>query len=131
MRYASGVTSPRTAAERYLAERLRDPEYRASYESVRDRIGRIDAMMRAFDARREELALTKAELARRAGIKPEAVRRLFSSERQNPTLITVLALADALELDVIPVPRRAAAQGPGERPTTSRSGTAGTRPQTV
>lgn len=115
------MTSPRTAAERYLAERLQDPEYRAAYLAARDRIGRLDAMMRAFDARREELALSKAELARRAGIKPEAVRRLFSAERQNPTLSTVLALADALELDVVPMPRRMPAR---RRPATARSDTA-------
>jgi DNA-binding phage protein len=99
------VTSPRTAAERYLAERLRDPEYRRAYQSSRDRVSGIDAMMCALDDRRQELAISKAELARRAGIKPEAVRRLFSTERPNPTLVTVLALADALELDVVPVPR--------------------------
>jgi DNA-binding phage protein len=127
------MTTPRTAAERYLAERLQDPEYRAAYESVRDRIARIDAMIRAFDARREELALTKAELARRAGIQPEAVRRLFSSERQNPTLTTVLALADALELDVVPVPRAVPTgkSRPTGRTATSRSGTAGTPQRTA
>ena len=127
------MTSPRTEAERYLAERLRDPEYRVAYESVRDRIARIDSMIRAFDARREELALSKAELARRAGIKPEAVRRLFSSERQNPTLITVLALAEALELDVVPVPRKVTSRTgrPPSRTPTTRSGTSQTRRQTA
>jgi DNA-binding phage protein len=126
------MTRPRTAAEQYLAERLRDPEYRAAYESVRDRIARIDSMIRAFDARREELSLSKAELARRAGIAPEAVRRLFSSERHNPTLVTVLALADALELDVVSVPRKVTARTglPTSRAATSRSGSAGTRRQT-
>jgi DNA-binding phage protein len=127
------VTSPRTAAERYLAERLRDPEYRGAYQSVRDRISRIDTMMRALDDRREQLAISKAELARRAGIKPEAVRRLFSAERPNPTLVTVLALADALELDVVPV-ARSTAPTPSQSmrgATTSRSGTSGTRLRTV
>jgi DNA-binding phage protein len=127
------MTTPRTAAERYLAERLEDPEYRAAYESVRNRIARIDAMIRAFDARREELALSKAELARRAGIQPEAVRRLFSAERQNPTLTTMLALADALELDVVPVPRPVRVHGSRRtrRVTTSHSGTSGIPRQTA
>jgi DNA-binding phage protein len=126
------VTAPRTAAERYLAGRLQDPEYRRAYQSVRDRVSGIDAVMRALDARREELAISKAELARRAGVKPEAVRRLFSAERPNPTLITVLALADALELDVVPMPRRAGTAGDrGSGPVTpSRSGTDGTRLRT-
>jgi DNA-binding phage protein len=127
------MTTPRTEAERYLAERLLDPEYRVAYESVRDRIARIDSMIRAFDARREELALSKAELARRAGIKPESVRRLFSSERQNPTLITVLALAEALELDVVPVPRKVTSRTgrPPSRTPTTRSGPSETRRQTA
>ncbi len=127
------MTTPRTAAERYLAERLQNPEYRAAYENIRNRIARIDSMIRTFDARREELALTKAELARRAGIQPEAVRRLFSAERQNPTLVTVLALADALELDVVPVPRKGQPESgrrTGRTPT-SRSGAAGTPRQTA
>ncbi len=124
------MTPPRTAAERYLAERLNDREYLAAYRSARDRIGRIDAVMRALDARREELSISKADLARRAGIKPAAVRRLFSTELHNPTLATIIALADALELDVVPTrrkgtPRRAAAA------TATRSGTVGTRLQTA
>jgi len=124
------MTPPRTAAERYLAERLQDPDYRVEYTSVRDRISRIDAMIRAFDARRQELELSKAELARRAGIKPEAVRRLFSAEHHNPTLITVLALADALDLDVVPVPR-AAETAADRAATASPSDTVGTRRRTV
>ena len=30
--------------------------------------------------------MSKAEHARRAGVKPEAIRRLFSAEMPNPTL---------------------------------------------
>jgi DNA-binding XRE family transcriptional regulator len=92
-------------AERYLARRLEDPEYRRAYREARDRIDQIDSVIRAFDARREELDLTKAELARRAGVKPEAIRRLFSAEKPNPTLSTLVALAGALELEIRPVAR--------------------------
>lgn len=99
-----------TGAERYLAERLEDPEYRSAYESARERIGQIDSVIRAFDARRSELNLTKAELARRAGVKPEAIRRLFSSEKPNPTLATLVALASALDLEIRPEPRSARAK---------------------
>ena len=47
--------------------RLADPEYREVYEAARERIGQIDSVIRVMDARREELDLAKAELARRAG----------------------------------------------------------------
>jgi DNA-binding phage protein len=91
---------PRTAAERYLADRLRDPDYRAEYTRARRQIDQIDAVVRALDARRQTLELTKAELARRAGMKPEAVRRLFAAESPNPTLSTISSLAAALELEI-------------------------------
>jgi DNA-binding phage protein len=94
-----------TGVERYLARRLEDPEYRQAYRDARDRIDQIDSVIRAFDARRQELQLTKAELARRAGVKPEAIRRLLSAEQPNPTLSTLVALAGALDLEIRPVAR--------------------------
>jgi len=99
------MTEPRTGGERYLTERLSDPEYREAYQMARDRIDQVDRVIRAFDARRNELNLTKAELARRAGVKPEAIRRLFTSENPNPTLSTLVALAAALDLELRPEPR--------------------------
>lgn len=99
------MSTSRTGAERYLQHRLHDPEYREAYEDALERIKEVDTVIRAFDARREELQLTKADLARRIGVKPEAIRRLFSAERPNPTLATIVALARALDLDVQPTPR--------------------------
>ena len=111
----------RTGAERYLARRLEDPEYLQAYEEARERIEQIDSVIRALDARREELHLTKAELARRAGAKPEAIRRPFSAEKPNPTLATLVALAGALDLEIRPTPRR------GAPATGARSAVPGTR----
>jgi DNA-binding XRE family transcriptional regulator len=115
------MATAQTGAERYLARRLEDPEYRQAYEESRERIDQIDSVIRTFDARREELHLTKAELARRAGVKPEAIRRLFSAEKPNPTLTTLVALAGALDLEIRPVPRR------GVTTTQARSAASGTR----
>src|SRR3546814_7802458 len=88
-----------TGAERYLAGQLADPEYRDAYDEARRRIAQVDELVRALDGRRVELGLSKAELARRADLAPEAVRRLFSIESPNPTASTLAALADALELE--------------------------------
>jgi DNA-binding phage protein len=99
------MAEPRTAAERYLAERRKDPEYEAEYVAARERISRVDAFVRSLDARRQQLGLSKAELGRAAGVKPEAVRRLFTGDGRNPTLGTVVALANALDMDIVPVPR--------------------------
>ena len=98
------MATPRTGAERYLARRFDDLEYRKEYEAARDRIARVDAVVRVLDERRAAMGLTKAELARRAGMKPEALRRLFSVERPNPTLSTLVALAGALDLEIRPTP---------------------------
>ena len=81
------------------------PSTEAAYDEARRRINQVDALVRALDGRREELGLSKAELARRADLAPEAVRRLFSVDSPNPTAITLAALADALELDLVPTPR--------------------------
>ncbi len=106
LRYAALMAmKPRTGAAQYLAKQQKDPEYRAAYEKARRRIDQVDAIVRSLDDRREALGLTKAELARGADLAPEAVRRLFSVESPNPTAITLAALADALDLDLVPTPR--------------------------
>jgi DNA-binding phage protein len=115
-----------TGAERYLKARLDDPEYREAYERARHRIEQVDRVIRVLDERREQLSLSKAELARRAQMPPEAVRRLFSAERPNPTLQTLAAIAEALDLDLTPARRPGAA-----RATRARSGASGTRRRTA
>lgn len=112
-----------TGAERYFAEQKRDPEYRALYEEARRRIDQVDNLVRSLDARREALGLSKAELARRADLAPELVRRLFSVEAPNPTATTLASLALALDLDLVVAPCEAAAAI-----TRARSGAERTRP---
>lgn len=101
----SPMTSPPTGDERYLTARLGDPAYRKDYPAARERIARVNAVIQMLDDRRGAMGLTKAELARRAGMKPEAVRRLLSAECPNPTLNTVVALAEVLGLELRPEPR--------------------------
>lgn len=93
----------RTGAERYLAKRLEDPGYAAEFERVRARIAAIDAVLRTLDEERRAQELSKAELARRAGLRPEAVRRIFSQSSANPTMATLLAIAEALDLELRPM----------------------------
>src|SRR3546814_13679624 len=101
-----------TGAERYLAEQLVEPEYRDAYDEARRRIAQVDELVRALDGRRVELGLSKAELARRADLAPEAVRRLFSLESPHPTASTLPALADAPDPDLVPTPRPTAPAPP-------------------
>ena len=97
----------RTGAERYFAGRSAEAGYVEAYEDARRRVDAIDRLLRALDERREALGLSKSELARRAELAPEVVRRLFSVDRPNPTIATLMALADALGLELVPQSRRA------------------------
>ncbi len=96
----------RTAAERYFDEQMRDAEYAETYRQERARIDSIDAVLRALDERREKLGLSKAELARRASLRPEVVRRLLTAEQHNPTMSTIVAVANALDIELRPVVRK-------------------------
>ena len=79
----------------------------AHESTARRRVSQIDRLVHALDERREALGMTKAELARRADIAPEAVRRLFSADSPNPTIGTLTALADSLDLELVPQERTA------------------------
>jgi transcriptional regulator with XRE-family HTH domain len=116
-----------TGAERYFRERQQDPLYAAAYRDARRRIDDVDRIVRTIDERRAALGLTKAELARRIGTRPEAVRRLLSARHANPTLATVVALAHELNLDILALPTDRQA----EPVTPSRSVAAGTRRQSA
>jgi transcriptional regulator with XRE-family HTH domain len=86
---------------------MEDPAYRAAYEQARDRLARTDALVRSLEERRAARGLTKADLARKAGLAPEVVRRLFTMESPNPTAGTLVALADALDLELVTTPKKA------------------------
>lgn len=101
------TTEPRTGAERYFAKRAQETGFAPAYDEARQRIEQIDRLVRILDEQRESLGMTKAELARRAELAPEAVRRLFSAGSPNPTISTLTAIADALDMELIPRKRRA------------------------
>jgi len=91
---------PPTGAQRYFEARAASPEYREALEAARARITAVDKVVRALDERRKVLGLSKAELARQAGMRPEVVRRLLGPGPSNPTLATVISLASAMSLDI-------------------------------
>lgn len=90
-------TRPRTGFDLHMEQQLRDPEFRHAYEKERQEIDAVDALVRALDATREEKGISKAELARRLGMKPELLRRLFTADAPNPTMATVLKIVTALD----------------------------------
>jgi DNA-binding phage protein len=90
--------------DRLLADRMKDPEFRAEFERASREIKAIDAIVNELDSLRTTHGMTKAELAREIGKNPASVRRLFTAPA-NPELRTVVAMADALDADVVIVPR--------------------------
>jgi len=83
---------------------MKDPEFRAEFERARREIEAIDAIVNELDSLRTTHGMTKAELAREIGKNPASVRRMFTAPA-NPELRTVMAMADALDADVVIVPR--------------------------
>jgi DNA-binding phage protein len=90
--------------DRHLAAQMKDPAFRAEFERASREIQAIDAIVNTLDSLRATQGLSKAELAREIGKNPASVRRLLTA-RSNPELRTVVAMADALDADVVIVPR--------------------------
>lgn len=101
------MTGSKTGFDRFLAEKLRDPAFRAEYESARAEISATDEVIRALESARARIGISKAELARRMSVKPEIVRRLLTDDHGNPTIATVLSVASTLGYHLELVPNRA------------------------
>ena len=96
--------------ERRRERRMQDPQYRAAYERAARELAQTDAVIRQLDALREDLGISKAELARRVNRNASSVRRLFTASQVRPELPLIAALADALGAELRVVPRTAEAQ---------------------
>jgi DNA-binding phage protein len=97
----------RTGFDSYFDKRMQDPAFADEYATASAEIATIDKLVRLLDATRVAADMPKAELARRISAKPEIVRRLFTTASPNPTMATVLKVADALGLTLQLVPKRA------------------------
>ena len=112
------MTSRKTAVDKYFARRMKDPRFAAAYRAARAEIDATDELIRALDAARAVGGFTKAELARRLGVRPETIRRLFTAPGGNPTMVTVLKVAMALGHHLELVPN--VAKGAGRRAAPER-----------
>ena len=82
--------------EQIRERRMQSPEFRDRYHRTRRSIATVQEVIELIDAQRREAGLSKAALARRAGINPAALRRLLTSRSSNPTLQTVVEVLNAL-----------------------------------
>jgi transcriptional regulator with XRE-family HTH domain len=93
---------------------MKDPEYQEAYERAAREIVQADAVIRALDALRIELRISKAELARRVNRNASSVRRLFTTNQARPELPLVVTLANALGAELRVVPRASETKRPTE-----------------
>lgn len=102
----------KTGFDKFFDEQMTRPSFAEDYSQARAEVDAIDQLVRALDDAREQLGLTKADLARAISAKPEIVRRLFTAEAPNPTLSTVVKVAIALgyKLQLVPAPEKARAR---------------------
>ena len=83
---------------------MKDGEFATAYTEARAGIDSVDAFMRSLEAAREQAEVSKAELARRTGTRPESMRRLLTTKAANPTLATVMNVARSLGYKLALVP---------------------------
>ncbi len=90
------------AFEEFLGGKLADPAFKASFERKLAKVKSITEVLHVIESVRAQQSIPKAEVARRMDRKPEAVSRLLRGQGANPTLDTLVELADAigLELDI-------------------------------
>lgn len=91
-----------TTYNEFLAEQLKDPEFKAEWEALQPQKAIVQAMI---DARRKT-GLTQKQLAERTGIAQSDISRLENGSA-NPSLNTLSRLADGLgmQLEIEFIPR--------------------------
>jgi transcriptional regulator with XRE-family HTH domain len=80
--------------EQRLQERLKNKEFATGYREMDAEL----ELIHAIDTVRKYKNMSQEELATRMGKKREAVSRLLSSDKINPTLNTLIELLSALRL---------------------------------
>ena len=82
-----------------------DRERALAFAIERARIAAIDDAVNALADVLQEQGVSKAEVARRIGIEPSAMRRLFSSGDRNPRHSTLATTAAALgyRFELVPI----------------------------
>src|SRR4051794_6161348 len=106
--------------DRFFADKKKNPQYAETYRRARREIDAIDGVVRVLDSARKRAGMSKAELARQAGMSSQMVRRFFTAGAQNPTLATVARLAGVLGFELKLAERTSATRSSGRAADTRR-----------
>lgn len=91
--------------EQRIAEMKADPTSRHAAAGDIFRHKLTIALLDLIESKRTSMGLTKADLARAAGLNPASVRKILTSPSANPRLSTLIEFANALDCDLVLVPR--------------------------
>lgn len=104
-----------------LTADLADPAFRQQYLLESERIATIDRIISQLEEVREQLGMSKADLARAIGRSPESIRRLMTAKSINPQLSLVAEIASALGYRVTLSPMTAAERREVAEPLRART----------
>jgi DNA-binding Xre family transcriptional regulator len=91
-------TQDSTTFANLLGQTFQSAEEQRAFERDVIKLVAFAELLKALDDIRESENVSKAELARRVGIKPSVVSRLFNGAGKNVQLDTVTDVADALDV---------------------------------
>ncbi len=91
-------TTDSAAFANLLGETFQSADEQRAFERDVIKLVAFAELLKALDDIRDSEHVSKAELARRVGIKPSVVSRLFNGEGKNVQLDTVADVADALDV---------------------------------
>ena len=100
----------KTGFDKFFDAQMKSPSVSKEYAKARAEIDAIDTFMRTLDALREKQSLSKASLAKKMETSDAVVRRLLTSRNANPTLETVMKMAEVLgyRVELVRAPKNAA-----------------------
>jgi len=88
--------------KKYIEERREaDPDFKDAWDSSRMEYRLLGELVKL----RKEKNISQAEIAKKSGYKQQAISRIEKKEH-SPTLRTLCAYADVLDVDIQLVPRR-------------------------
>lgn len=93
----------------FVGEHVQTDEQRADFDRQVAKLVAQSDLLNALESIREDKGITKKQIADHMHVRPSVVSRLLNGKAQNPTLATLVDVADAmdvyLDIHIKPQPR--------------------------